>query len=194
MQPIDAGSAQPELDPVTSLETSAICVGQRAMVPRSRMVARELTGSNTRVSRSEMPVGVSYEVSNQEAFVYFAFDPNLPRTPDTATVRTMLNYAYVDFRLKQPEGIGGGLELLSGNTILHLEAFERLEVQDRELKWRLVQKSEEHYPKPLTMYDEDPSNDPNPLDECVTGDIVGMCFCEFTGPAIAVTIDGSLQL
>jgi hypothetical protein len=194
-QPADAGLPQPtEVEPVTLFQTSGICVGQQATVPRSRMVERALTGTTTTASRTEAAVYVAYQASNSELFVYFSFDPSLPRTPDTQTARAMLKYAYVNFQLKQPDRIGGSLQLLSSGTLLHLEDFASFEVQSGRLKWRLVKQSEEHYAKPLTIYDADPSNDPNPRDECASGDILGMCFCEFTGPAITVTIDGSLPL
>jgi hypothetical protein len=190
-QSTDAG-AQPELEPVTLVQTSGICVGQQALVPRSRMIEGESTGSYN--TRSETNVYVSYQARNGDLFAYFSFDPSLPRTPDSDSVRAMLKYAYVVFHMKQPDGVGGSLQLLSSLALLHLEDFERFEVQHGELKWRLVRQSEEHYPKPLTVYDADRSNDPNPPDDCLSDDIIGMCWCEFTGPAITVTIDGSLPL
>jgi hypothetical protein len=45
-----------------------------------------------------------------------------------------------------------------------------------------------------SSFSEDASNDPTPHDPCTTGDIRGVCHCEFGGPAIAVTIEGTTTL
>src|SRR5262245_40115978 len=55
--------AEPNTEPVT-LASGGICVGQRAAVPRSRMVHRDLTGANTPVERIESSVDVFYLARN----------------------------------------------------------------------------------------------------------------------------------
>lgn len=60
--------------------------------------------------------------------------------------------------------------------------------------WRLVRTSPEGYSKELSIYDDDKTNDPAPLEGCLTGDIVGVCHCEFSGPSVEVAIEGSFSL
>ena len=137
---------------------------------------------------------VSYSLTNSELFAYFSFDPALPSQLSTQTAHDMLSYAYVSFNLMQPNDLGGSLQILEASTILQAADFERFEVRDGQLVWRLVRSSAEHYLKRLSIYDDDPTNDPPPGGSCVTGDIVGECACEFSGPAIAVTLDSATPL
>ena len=171
------------------------CQGERAVVPRSGATARTITGENARASRQEQAgVYVAFQVNNQELFAYFSFAPELPSNPSTDQVRALLKYAYVDFSMKQPSDVGGSLTLLSSNQLLKVTDFERFEVQDGQLSWRLVRRSDESYSKRLSIYDEDVSNDPAPGSGCVTDDIVGMCYCPFEGLPVTVTIDGTTSL
>ncbi|HVZ36550.1 MAG TPA: hypothetical protein VG963_29170 [Polyangiaceae bacterium] len=179
---------------VTLVSTDSICAGQQASVPQSGMVARRLDVGSADLSRMATGDYVALSASNDEFFVYFSFDPSLPIAPDTEIARDLLTYAYVDFQLKQSATVGGSLELLSDLTLLHLDDFETFEIRGGQLVWRLARQSSDHYFKFLSLYDQDPSNDPNPSNDCVSGDILGMCACEFTGPTINVTVDGSLQL
>jgi hypothetical protein len=193
------GTGQPGVtavmdQPVTLQTTDAICTGQRARVPSSGAVARAFSAADTVGQRMPAPEYVAYNMTGSELFAYFSFDPSLPSPLSTQAARDLFSYAYVDFSLKQPADIGGSLQLLSSSTLLALSDFERFEVEDGQLVWRLRRLSPEHYAKALTIYDTDPSNDPHPTDGCVTGDIVGMCRCEFSGPAITVTLDGTLPL
>lgn len=73
---------------------------------------------------------------------------------------------------------------------LSLADFERFDVQGG----ALVCTSPDAYSKELSIYDDDKTNDPTPVDACLTGDIVGACQCEFSGPTVEATLEGSLSL
>jgi hypothetical protein len=176
--------------------TGPPCTGQRAFVPRAGTTLGTATSGSSEIQRTEQPIYVSYQVRADGLFAYFSFDPTLPRSNiSTETARTKLKYAYVNFGLKQPAEVGGRLTLLSSEDgLLDVGDFERFEVENGQLKWRLVRRSADHYAKMLSIYDQDPTNDPMPRDACVTDDIVGVCYCDFAGPAITVTLEGTTAL
>jgi hypothetical protein len=197
-QPGDGGIAGGEWVEATllpSLPPMLACQGQRAAVPRSGRVSRSFTRNNSTSARSTQSpsVYVAYQLQDTEVFAYFSFDPALPARFSTEQARALLKYAYVGFQLQQPPDLGGRLTLLLTGVLLDVTDFERFEVQDGELRWRLVRPSE-GYHKVLTIYDEDPSNDPVPRlrEDCRTDDIIGVCHCPFSGPTVTVEIEGAI--
>jgi hypothetical protein len=190
----DPGGPEQDEVEVTPTSRDVVCRNQRAMVPRSLSVASRVDRTNSMVQRNEDASYVAYQVTSDDLFAYFSFTPDLPARPTTDLVRGKLTYAYVTFRARQPAALGGSLTLLSGNDLLALTDFARFEVVDGQLHWRLARQSADHYDKVLSIYDQDPSNDPGPSDICRSDDIVGLCACEFTGPVVSVTIEGATPL
>jgi hypothetical protein len=83
---------------------------------------------------------------------------------------------------------------VSTSDLLALTDFERFEVVGTELHWRLVRTSPDHYTKRLSIYDGDRTNDPDPPEACFSDDIIGVCHCDFSGPAVTVSIEGTTSL
>jgi hypothetical protein len=188
----DGSSPVPEQTAVTLLTSSAPCTNQRAVIPDSHEIARSLVASPAQRTRTETADYVAYALSMDGVFLYLSFAPGLPASPTTAEAKGGLRYAYVDYRLAQPANIGGSLTLLSDNDLLSVADFERFEVQGGALAWRLVRDSGTGYAKWLSIYDDDPTNDPEPRDACILDDIVGECVCEFSGPSVRIALEGSI--
>jgi len=178
----------------TLTSSDAVCAGQHAMVPASRAVTRTLTSANAQTLRQPTTNYVAYQMISDELFTYLAFADTLPAQFSTQEARDQLAYAYVIFKMKEPASAGGSLEILESSDLLHLADFEVLEVRDGQLVWRLRRQSAEHYIKWLSSVDADPTNDPPPGEACFFTDVGGMCACDFSGPAIDVTIDGAQPL
>ncbi len=187
-------TASDQLVPVTLVSDGGACAGQQAEVPASGEIYERLSATAAEIQRTANSDYVSYSGALGETFVYFSFAPTLPNSPATEVAQRSLDYAYVEYSLEQRRELGGSLTLLSGTELLGLEDFEQFEVVGDLLTWKLVRASAGHYPKPLSLYDQDPTNDPPAGGMCVSDDIVGMCWCEFSGPSIQVTIEGTLPL
>lgn len=177
---------------VTLTTDSASCASQRAQVPRSGAVSATVTGTPETTQRTASAAYVAYEVNTSDAVLYLSFSADLPTSFSTEQARVAFQYAYVGYGLRQPAAFGGSLTLLSTSELLELSDFERFEVSDGALSWRLSRTSAEHYSKQLSTYDADPSNAPPSSEACLTDDIQGVCYCDFAGPAIRVTLDGSV--
>jgi hypothetical protein len=193
---VGCGDSGPAPEPTTvSLKTSsAPCASQQAVIPDSHAIALSLAASTAHRVRTNMADYVSYALTMDGAFLYLSFAPNLPAMPTTAELRGGLRYAYVDYRLEQPTEIGGSLTFLSRSDLLAVADFERLEVQNGAIVWRLVRDSGTRYVKWLSIYDEDRTNDPEPRNACILDDIVGECVCEFAGPSVRIALEGSIPL
>jgi hypothetical protein len=170
------------------------CKGQRAFIPASGTVERTYQPTPDEALRNTTADYVAYAVRVGELFIYFSFAPTLPAHPTTADVRSSLSYAYVDFRLKQPPDAGGSLELLSSNIILHLAAFDRLEVQNGKLAFHLATSNGGAYTKELRTGDGTDSTPAALAADCVTGDILGMCYCSFKGGVVTISLAGDVPL
>jgi hypothetical protein len=170
------------------------CVGERAAVPASRSVFRVIGPPAYQSASARTADYVSYQSEGPEIFVYFSFPSSLPESPDTDAVRASLDHSYIAFDLKQPRDIGGSVTLSSAGVLLQVEDFERLEVIDGQLQWRFRGETAGGYVKVLTIYDEDPANDPRSPDTCSSGDIVGICACYFGGPTVTFTLDGTISM
>ena len=85
--------------------------------------------------------------------------------------------------------------MLNSSDLLHLSDFDELAVADGLLAWRLVRSTANHYVKALSSYDDDDkTNDPAANATCVTGDIAGMCTCDFSDPVLEVTLEGTFPI
>ena len=171
------------------------CASQRAEVPRSAAVSRTIVADGAQVARNENTGPyVAYTMTTHDTTLYLSFAPTLPTSFSTAEAHAAFDYAYVNFDYEQPREYGGSLTFLSSNELLALSDFERFEVVDGALKFRLVRSSADHYSKLLSSYDDDDSNDPVDPETCTGGgDIQGLCACEFAGPPITVTLEGSFR-
>lgn len=176
---------------VTLRSTEAVCANQRAAIPQSRKLTLAVNASPQRVDSA---VSVSLLVHTEDVMLYLSFAPGFPAEPTTAEARASLEYGYTQVDYRQPSDIGGSLTLLPSSVLFSLADFERFDVQGGALVWRLMRTSAEGYSKELSIYDEDKTNDPVPIDSCLTDDVVGMCQCEFSGPPVQVTLEGSIPL
>ncbi len=175
-------------DPISS------CVGQRAAVPASLSVSRAVGPPVDQPESTRAADYVSYQLFGPEIFVYFSFLPGLPESPTTDDVRTLLKYSYIDFNLKQPPDIGGSLTLSRDLVLLHVADFEQLEVIGGQLRWRFRGETSGTYEKDLTLYDQDPTNDPSDIDTCLITDVLGECTCHFGGPPMTFNLTGTIPL
>jgi hypothetical protein len=177
-----------ELKAVT--QTGA-CAGERAAVPSSGAVTALLSqGADTSHQATSDYVAIS--AGNEYADIYFSFAPDLPAAFTTEQARAKLNYAYARVSQALPKVMGGSVQLLSSSQLLYLKDFERLEVVDGKLEWSLKQSAGPRFLKVLSIYDEDPTNDPAEDADCVSDDIIGECACGFLGPSISVVLQGSV--
>jgi hypothetical protein len=161
-------------------------------VPAAGTVTAVLTGATDAFKATGDYVALA--AAREGALVYFSFQPDLPQHFTTEEARAKLKYAYVGLSHPLPASMGGSVELLSTNQLLHVADFERFEVTAGKLEWALKRTTSTHYIKELTVYDEDPSNDPAEDADCFSGDIDGACVCEFQGPPTQVVFRGSIQL
>ncbi|MEO8900258.1 MAG: hypothetical protein ABI488_01550 [Polyangiaceae bacterium] len=174
------------------LESSeAFCFGQAARLPASRTVQQTVAATPADALRNDGAGYVAYTVSVENLFLYLSFEPTLPASFTTEQARAAFRYAYVDYQIEQPKAVGGRLGLLSSNDLLALSDFERLELKGGVLSWRLVRTNPGHYTTTLGTADLDPSVDP---ESCFTGDSLGTCFCEFSGPETTVALDGTFAI
>jgi hypothetical protein len=160
----------------------AACRTQQAEIPSSGQVNRTVVP--VLVQRDDTSTYVSYEARASGSEVNLFFAPGLPTSFSTEEARASFQYANIEFDLAQPAGVG--LTLLDLTEILQLSDFERFEVVDGSLSWRLV-RSATRYSKHLT----NALNADNP-EWCATGDILGTCDCDCLGPPIQVTLEGTL--
>jgi len=87
--------------------------------------------------------------------------------------------------------VGGRFIVLDSSDLLTLADFERLEVSDSSVSLRLVRTNPGVYHKHLSAEDLDPTVDPS---LCVTGDVSSDCWCEFSGPATTIALDGTFPI
>jgi len=176
------------------LESSAaFCFGQKLELPASGSVMRTIVATRGQTYRTNSAdhVYVSYHVQAEGIFLYFSFTPDLPASFTTEQARAAFKYAYVEYDLTQPKAVGGRAILINSSDLLTLADFERLEVTDSSVSFRLVRTNPGRYDKRLSSEDLDPTVDPS---LCLTGDIVGDCWCKFSGPATTLALDGTFPI
>ena len=176
------------------LESSdAFCFGQKAELPASGTVMRSIAATRTQTYRTDSNdhVYVSYRVEAEGIFLYLSFAPDLPASFTTAQARAAFDYAYIEYDLAQPKSVSGRFILLDSSDLLTLADFERLEVSDSSVSLRLVRTNPGVYHKHLSAEDLDPTVDPS---LCVTGDVSSDCWCEFSGPATTIALDGTFPI
>jgi hypothetical protein len=176
------------------LESSdADCFGQKAELPASGTVTQTIVAARAYTYRTNSPdhVYVSYRVEGEGVFLYLSFMPDLPASFTTEQVRAAFDYAYIEYDLAQPKSVGGRFIVLDSSDLLALADFERLEVSGNSVSFRLVRTNPGHYSKRLSLEDLDPTVDPS---LCTNGDISGDCWCEFSGPATTIALDGTFPI
>lgn len=182
------------LSEVELVNDYAACAGQRALVPASGEVMQTYASTREETMRTETSTYVSYQQHSGGLWLYVSFAPGLPAVISTEEAVAAYRYAYVEFEYPEPPDVGGSLTLLNPSDRLNRDDFDRFEVVEGRMEWRLAWTSTSYW-KELSRYDDDPTNDPggDPGD-CVIGDVGGRCLCSFRGPAIDVTLEGSFPL
>ena len=192
----EAASGKPAVDDgvAAQLESGeAFCLGQKAWLPASGKLTQTVAATRAEAIRTDSfdNVYISYRVQREGLFLYLSFAPGLPASFTTTEARAAFRYAYVDYALEQPPAVGSKLAFLTSSDLLTLSDFERLDVNDGLMSFRLARTNMGHYSKRLSVADLDPSVDPS---LCTIGDISGGCWCEFSGPATAITLDGTFPI
>jgi hypothetical protein len=191
---LDASVMSDPMIPVTLVSSDAFCANQQAQVPASHEITRTVVGTRDQVFRSEGQGYVSYTLRAADTELRLFFASDLPASFSTAQARAAFQYATVNFDLRQPAMMGGGsLTLLTASDNLALNDLDHFGVTNGTLALRLVKASPNHYYKILRVSDLEPTNAPS-LSACVTGDIAGVCACDFSGPAIRATLIATLPL
>lgn len=190
------GGCSNDGEPMTELSlrtTNRACQGQRAQVPTSGIVKLALAGQAFR-NRSAEAGYVALQLRDENTFTYLSFAPDLPDCFTTEEARAKLEYAYFNIELKQSADIGGAVTILFASDVLKLSDFDQFEVRDGQLQWHVVRQNTGSYWKMLSAYDNDPTNDPQTINDCRTDDIAGMCCCYFSGPPTQVDLSGAMSL